>query len=87
VGEDSSTVSVTAPDLQVGDVIKASDGHYYSVDTRPEPSNERQEYPVPHLVMSVTEMNGNMVRSSDGEKRIVYQQDAVVDVLTPRPEN
>jgi hypothetical protein len=87
VSEDSSTVSVTAPDLQVGDVIKASDGHYYSVDTRPEPSSERQEYPVPHLVMSVTEMNGNMVRSGDGEKRIVYPQDAVVDVLTPRPEN
>jgi hypothetical protein len=87
VSEDSSTVSVTAPDLQVGDVIKASDGHYYSVDTRPEPSSERQEYPVPHLVMSVTEMNGNMVPSSDGEKRIVYPQDAVVDVLTPRPVN
>jgi hypothetical protein len=85
VSEDSSTVSVTAPDLQVGDVIKAADGHYYSVDTRPEPSNERQEYPVPHIVMWVTEMNGNMSRSGDGEKRIIYPQDAVVDVLTPRP--
>jgi hypothetical protein len=87
VREDASTVPVTAPDLQVGDVIKESDGHYYAVDSRPEPSAERQEYPVPHIMMWVTEMNGNMIRSGNGEKRVIYPQDAVLDVLAPRPEN
>jgi hypothetical protein len=85
VSEDKSTVPVAAPDLQVGDVIKASNGHYYTVDTRPEPSQERQEYLVPHIVMRVTEMNGDMTEASNSEKRVVYPQDAVVDVLTPRP--
>jgi hypothetical protein len=87
VSEDTSTVPVTVPDLQVGDVIKASNGHYYAVDTLPEPSNERQEYPVPHIMMRVTEMNGDMTHVANGEERVVYPQDAVLDVLTPRPEN
>jgi hypothetical protein len=87
VTEDASTVPVTAPDLQVGDVIKESDGHYYAVDTRPEPSKERQEYPVPHIVMWVTEMNGDMSHAANGERRVIYPQDAVLNVLTPRPEN
>jgi hypothetical protein len=87
VSEDTSTVPVTVPDLQVGDVIRASNGHYYAVDTLPEPSNERQEYPVPHIMMSVTEMNGDMTHVANGKKRVVYPQDAVLDVLTPRPEN
>jgi len=87
VSEDTSTVPVTAPDLQVGDVIKSSDGHYYAVDTRPEPSRERQEYPVPHIAMRVTEMNADMTQVANSEKRVVFSQDAVLDVLTPRPEN
>jgi hypothetical protein len=87
VSEDTSTVPVTVPDLQVGDVIKASNGNYYAVDTLPEPSNERQEYPVPHIMMWVTEMNGDMTHVANSKKREVFPQDAVVDVLTPRPEN
>lgn len=87
MSEDPSTVPVTVPDLRVGDVIKASNGHYYAIDTLPEPSTERQEYPVPHIVMRVTEMNGDMSQAPNGEKRVVYPQDAVLDVLTPRPGN
>jgi len=85
VSEATSTVPVIASDLQVGDVIKTSDGHYYGVDTLPEPSQERQEYPVPHLVLQVTEMNGDRTQIANSEKRIVFAQDAVLDVLIPRP--
>jgi hypothetical protein len=87
VNEDAPTEPVTAPELQVGDVIKAWNGHYYAVDTRPEPSQERQEYPVPRIAMRVTEMNGDMTQVPNGEKRVVLAQDAVLDVLTPRPMN
>jgi hypothetical protein len=87
VSEDTSTVPVSAPDLQVGDVIKASNGRYYAVDTLPEASRERQEYPTPHIVLQVTEMNGDMTQVANSEKRVVLTQDAVLDVLTPRPEN
>jgi hypothetical protein len=86
VSDDKSTVPVTAADLQVGDVIKVSDGHYYAVDTPPEPNRERQEYPTPHIAMQVTEMNGDMTQIAN-EKRVILTQDAVLDVLTPRPEN
>jgi hypothetical protein len=87
VSEDTSTEPVTAPDLLVGDVIKGTDGHYYAVDTRPEPSQERQEYPVPHIALRVTEMNGDMSQVTNSEKRVILSQDAVLDVLTPRPKN
>jgi hypothetical protein len=87
VSDDTSTVPVTATDLQVGDVIKGEDGHYYAVDTLPEPSRERQEYPVPHIVMQVTEMNSDMIQPANGGKRMVFPQDAVLDVLKPRPGN
>jgi hypothetical protein len=86
VSEDTSTEPVTAPDLQVGDVIKASNGHYYAVDTRPEPSQERREYSVPHIAMRVTEMNADMTQVANSEKRVVIAQDAVLNVLTPRPK-
>jgi len=87
VSEDIATEPVTAPDLEIGDVIKASNGHYYAVDTRPEPSQERQEYPTPHIVLQVTEMNGDMTQVANSEKRMILAQDAVLDVLTPRPDN
>jgi len=87
VSEDTSTVPVSVPDLQVGDVIKASNGHYYAVDTLPELSTEQQEYPVPHIMMWVTEMNGDMIHAANSEKRVIYPQDAVLDVLTPRPKD
>jgi len=86
VSEDTSTEPVIAADLQVGDVIKAPNGHYYAVDTRPEPSPEREEYPTPHIVMQVTEMNGDMTQVANSEKRAVLTQDAVLEVLTPRPK-
>lgn len=87
VSEDAPTEPVTAPELQVGDVIKAWDGHFYAVDTPPVPSQERQEYPVPHMAMRVTEMNGDMTQVPNSEKRVVLAQDAVLNVLTPRPGN
>ena len=86
MSEDTSTEPVIAADLQVGDVIKAPNGHYYAVDTLPEPSREREEYPTPHIVMQVTEMNGDMTQVANSEKRAVLTQDAVLEVLTPRPE-
>jgi hypothetical protein len=87
VSEDTSTVPVIAADLRVGDVIKAENGHYYAVDTVPEPSRERQEYPTPHIVLTVTEMNGDMTQVANSEKRMELTQDAVLDVLTPRRNN
>jgi hypothetical protein len=87
VSEDTSTEPVIASDLQVGDVIKGSDGHYYAVDTRPEPSREREEYPTPHIVLQVTEMNGDMTQVANSEKRVVLTQDAVLDVFRPGPKN
>jgi hypothetical protein len=87
VSDDPSTVPVIASDLRVGDVIKGSDGHYYAVDTRPEPSPERQEYPVPHLVVSVTEMNGDRTHVVGGGQRLIFPQDADLTVLAPRPGN
>ena len=86
MSEDTPTEPVTAADLQVGDVIKASNGHYYAVDTRPQPSREPEEYPTPHIVLQVTEMNGDLTQVANSEKRAVLTQDAVLDVLTPRPK-
>ena len=85
VSEDASTVPVIATDLQVGDVIKSSDGHYYAVDTRPERSRERQEYPEPHIAIWVTEMNDDMTQVENSGQRVVHSEDVVLDVLIPRP--
>jgi hypothetical protein len=87
VSEDTSTEPVIASDLQVGDVIKGSNGHYYAVDTRPQPSREPEEYPTPHIVLQVTEMNGDLTQVANSEKRMVLTQDAVLDVLRPGPKN
>jgi hypothetical protein len=87
VSEDTSTEPVIASDLQVGDVIKASDGHYYAVDTLPEQSQYRQEYSVPHIAIVVTEVNDDMTEVANSEKRVALTQDAVLDVLKPRPGN
>jgi hypothetical protein len=85
VSEGTSTEPVIASDLQVGDVIKASDGHYYAVDTLPEPNRERQEYPTPNIAMWVTQVNDDMTRVANSEKRVIHAQDVVLDVLVPRP--
>ena len=87
MSEDTSTEPVIASDLQVGDVIKGSNGHYYAVDTRPQPSREPEEYPTPHIVLQVTEMNGDLTQVANSEKRMVLTQDAVLDVLRPGPKN
>ena len=85
MSEDTFTVPVMAADLQVGDVIKASDGHYYAVDTLPKPSLERQEYPEPHITIWVTEMNDDMTQVANSEQLVVHSEDVVLDVLIPRP--
>jgi hypothetical protein len=85
VSEDAPTEPVIAADLQVGDVIKASNGRYYAVDTLPEPSRERQEYPEPHVAIWVTEMNDDMTQVENSGQRVVHSQDVVLDVLIPRP--
>ena len=83
--QDSATEPVIASDLQEGDVIKTPDGRFYAVDTRPQPSRENQEYPVPHVVLQVTELNADRSQVENGENRLVLAQDADLDVLTPRP--
>jgi hypothetical protein len=79
-------VEVTATDLRVGDVVKAVDGHYYLVDTRPEQGLERDEYSSPHITFLATEVNADRTPVANSEKRTVHAEDAVLDVLTPRPE-
>jgi hypothetical protein len=85
VSEDTSTEPVTAADLHVGDVIKASDGRYYVVDTGPESEPERAEYLTPNIAITVTEVNGDLTRVANTERRVVHAQDAVLDVLRPGP--
>jgi hypothetical protein len=89
VSEETSTEPVTAADLRVGDVIKAIDGHYYAVDSGPEPGHDGDEYAEPNVVIYVTEVNGDLtpVANSEKEKRVVHAQDAVLDVLRPAPGN
>lgn len=83
--ENTSTVPVIATDLRVGDVFKGSDDHYYTVDTPPEPSRYLQEYSAPNIAIRVTEMNEDMTPVANSTKQ-VHEEDAVLDVLTPRPE-
>jgi hypothetical protein len=78
--------TLTAPDLRVGDVIKWPDGRYYAVDTLPEPSRYPEEYEGPRIASWVTEMNADLAPIANGEKQ-VHSEDAVLDVLTPRPES
>jgi hypothetical protein len=87
VAESASTVEVTATDLRIGDVVKGIDGRYYAVNTLPEPSPHQQEYAVPHITFLVTEVNEDRtpIANSEGEKRTIHEEDAVLDVLTPRP--
>jgi len=84
--ENIATEPVTATDLRVGDVIKAIDGRYYVVDTRPEQGLERDEYSVPHITYLATEVNTDRTPVAKSEMRTLHAEDAVLDVLTPRPE-
>jgi hypothetical protein len=87
VAESASTVEVTATDLRIGDVVKAIDGRYYAVNTLPEPSLHQEEYAVPHITFLVTEVNEDRTpkANGEGEKRTIHEEEAVIDVLTPRP--
>jgi hypothetical protein len=85
VTENASTVPVTATDLRVGDVIKWSDGHYYAVDSLPEPAYP-QEYADPGTTVWVTELNEDMTRVANSAK-VLHPDEAVLNVLTPRPED
>ena len=82
--ESTATVPVTATDLQVGDVIKAWNGHYYAVDTRPVPSRNPEEYLEPHMDIGVTETHADRTPVPNSAKRVALSQDAVFDVLVPR---
>ena len=84
--ENASTVPVTATDLRVGDVIKWQDGRYYAVNTLPEAGHYPQEYSEPKMAIWVTEMNEDMIPVTNSTKQI-HADNAVLDVLTPRPEN
>ena len=83
--ENTSTVPVIATDLRVGDVFKGSNGRYYTVDTRPEPSRYLEEYSAPLIAIQVTEMNEDMTPVANSIRQ-VHEEDVVLDVLTPRPE-
>jgi hypothetical protein len=85
VSEDTSTEPVTAADLRVGDVIKASDGRNYVVDTAPEPEPDREEYLTPNIAIQVTELTADLTPVANTEKRIVHAQDAILNVLRPGP--
>jgi hypothetical protein len=60
-------------------------GRYYTVDTRPEPSRYREEYSAPLIAIQVTEMNEDMTPVANSIRQ-VHEEDVVLDVLTPRPE-
>jgi hypothetical protein len=85
VTENASTVPVTATDLRVGDVIKWIDGRYYAVDSLPEPGYP-QEYADPRTAVWVTALNEDMTRVTNSTK-VIHADEAVLDVLTPRPED
>jgi hypothetical protein len=85
VTENAFTVPVTAPDLRVGDVIKWIDGRYYAVDSLPEPAHP-QEYADPGTTVWVTELNEDMTRVTNSAK-VLHSDEAVLNVLTPRPED
>lgn len=82
--ENISTVPVIATDLRVGDVFKGSDGRYYTVDTPPEPIR-LQEYSAANIAFRVTEMNEDMTPVANST-RVIHEEDAELEVLTPRPE-
>jgi hypothetical protein len=85
VTESPSTVPVTAADLRVGDVIKSPDGHYYAVDTLPEPSGYREDYAEPGIWFWATETNESKTKVADKTQHI-HSPEVVLTVLTPRPE-
>jgi hypothetical protein len=82
--ENAFTVPVTATDLRVGDVIKWSDGRYYAVDTPPESGDRSEEYSEPKIAVFVTEVNDNKTPVGNSGKQ-EHAQEAILDVLTPRP--
>jgi hypothetical protein len=85
VTEDAFIVPVTAPDLRVGDVIKWIDGRYYAVDSLPN-AEDPQEYADPGTTVWVTELNDDMTRLTNSTK-VLHSDEAVLNVLTPRPED
>jgi hypothetical protein len=84
MADNTSTVPVIAADLQVSDVIKWPDGRYYAVDTQPEPILYTEEYSELRIELWVTEINQEMTPVANSERE-VYARDAVLEVLTPRP--
>lgn len=86
MAENTSTVEVIATDLRIGDVVKGIDGHYYTVDSTPERGLERDEYAAPHITFLATEVNPDRTPVANSEQRAVHAEDAVLEVLTPRPE-
>jgi hypothetical protein len=84
VNENATTVPVTATDLRVGDVIKWTDGRFYTVDTPPESGDRSEEYSEPKILVCVTEVIGDFNRVGNSARQ-VHAQEAILDVLTPRP--
>lgn len=81
----AATVPVAVDDLRVGDVIRWSDGRRYAVVSVPVSSRYPQEYAPFRVMIWVTEINPDMTRALGREKQ-VHSPDAVLNVLTPRPE-
>jgi hypothetical protein len=86
VTENASTMPVSPADLRVGDVIKWVDGRYYAVNTLPEPGLYTQEYADPGISIWVTELNADMTPVTNSAE-VMHPDEAVLNVLTPRPEN
>jgi hypothetical protein len=84
VPEYVATVSVSAADLRIGDVIRWPDGRCYAVDAVPQPDRYPEEYSEPMVAIRVTEIDEDMTPVADAVKQAL-SPDIVVDVLTPRP--
>jgi hypothetical protein len=81
--EATQTVPVTAEDLRAGDIIQWPDGRYQSVDRLPEPI-DAEEYLAPKISVWLTDLDQDM-KPAGPSTREAFSQNAVLQVLTPRP--
>lgn len=83
--ENVATVSVSAADLRIGDVIRWPDGRCYAVDAMPQPDQYPEEYSEAMVAIRVTEVDEAMTPVAAAVKQTL-SPDIVIDVLTPRPD-
>jgi hypothetical protein len=84
MADSTPTVPVTAENLMVGDIIKLAEGGYFKVTTAPRLNRDQEEYAPPKITVWGTELNSDKTPVADNTQEI-YHQNAVFQVLTPRP--